>query len=82
MESPRRTIAKAVSWQTLGLFSMAVIGFLFTGSVQAAGSMAIVTTACGAVSYVLHERVWNRITWGRTDPLQAPWHSPPRQSNC
>lgn len=65
MESPTRTIAKAVSWQTLGLFSMAVIGFFFTGSLTAAGSLAVVTTGCGAVCYVLHERVWNRISWGR-----------------
>lgn len=71
MESPRRTIAKAVSWQTLGLFTMALIGFLFTGSVVAAGSMALVTTSCGAVCYVLHERLWNRIAWGRIDP----WHA-------
>lgn len=71
MESPRRTIAKAVSWQTLGLFTMAVIGFFFTGSIMAAGSMAIVTTFSGAVCYVLHERAWNRIVWGRIDPSHS-----------
>lgn len=69
MESPTRTIAKAVSWQLLGLFSMTLIGYLFTGSVAAAGSLAIVTTVIGAVCYVLHERAWNRIAWGRIDTL-------------
>ena len=71
MESPTRTIAKAVSWQLLGLLSMTLIGYLFTGSVAAAGSLAVVTTIIGAVCYVLHERVWNRIAWGRIDPLRT-----------
>lgn len=72
MESPTRTIAKAVSWQLLGLLSMTLIGYLFTGSVTAAGSLAVVTTMIGAVCYVLHERIWNRIPWGRIDPLRSP----------
>lgn len=71
MESPTRTIAKAVSWQTLGLLSMTLIGYLFTGSVMAAGSLAVVTTVIGAICYVLHERVWNRISWGRVEPLHT-----------
>lgn len=71
MESPTRTIAKAVSWQLLGLLSMTLIGYLFTGSVAAAGSLAVVTAVVGAVCYVLHERVWNRIAWGRVEPLRT-----------
>lgn len=71
MESPTRTIAKAVSWQLLGLLSMTLIGYLFTGSVAAAGSLAIITTIIGAVCYVFHERAWNRIAWGRIDPLHT-----------
>jgi len=67
METPKRTLAKAISWQLLGLFSMVVIGWLFTGSLTAAGTMAVVTTICGLVCYVLHERAWNRIAWGRAE---------------
>lgn len=72
METPKRTFAKAVSWQLLGLLSMAVIGWFFTGSLAAAGSMAAVTAICGSVCYVLHERVWNRIAWGRIEPFYTP----------
>lgn len=74
MEMPKRTLAKAVSWQLLGLLSMAVIGWFFTGSLAAAGSMAVVAAICGLVFYVLHERVWNRIAWGRVEPFYtAPY---------
>jgi uncharacterized membrane protein len=72
METQTRTIAKAVSWQLLGLLSMAIIGWFFTGSLAAAGSMALVTTLCGSISYILHERAWNRISWGRIDPFYSP----------
>lgn len=71
MESTVRTIAKAVSWQLLGLLTMTLIGYLFTGSVAAAGSLAIVTAVIGAVCYVFHERAWNRIAWGRITSLNT-----------
>lgn len=74
MESTTRTLVKAASWQLLGLFSMALIGYLFTGSLLTAGSLAVVTTATGSVCYVLHERAWNRVGWGRYVPLESTPH--------
>ncbi|MEM1383148.1 MAG: DUF2061 domain-containing protein [Pseudomonadota bacterium] len=65
MEKTERTIAKAVSWQLLGLGVMALIGYAITGSVAQSGALAAVTSAVGFVSYVVHERVWARIGWGR-----------------
>ena len=67
METPRRTLAKAITWQTLGLFTMTVIGFIFTGSVSAGGSLAIASALTGVVCYMIHERVWTRVSWGRLD---------------
>jgi len=71
MESTIRTFAKAVSWQILGLFSMALIGYLFTGSLLTAGSLAAASAVAGSVCYVLHERAWNRVDWGRIVPLES-----------
>lgn len=64
METARRQIAKAVSWQTMGLATMTVIGYLLTGSVDVAGSFAVISAAVGLVAFVLHERLWARISWG------------------
>ncbi len=68
MDEPKRTLAKAVSWQINGFLAMLVIGYLFTGSLSAGGGLAAVTTVAGFVNYVLHERVWARVAWGRRDP--------------
>lgn len=66
MEKPIRTLAKAVSWQLLGMIVMVVIGYAFTGSVAAGGGIALASSALGFLSYFLHERVWSRVRWGRS----------------
>ena len=65
MDSAIRLFTKAVTWQVAGLFSMTLIGFLFTGSVAAGGGIALVGAVVGFVSYFLHEIAWSRIAWGR-----------------
>ena len=64
MESARRTLAKAISWQVCGLFSMTLVGWLITGSAAQSGAIAGAGMAIGFVSYVVHERLWARIRWG------------------
>lgn len=65
MDRPHRTLLKAITWQALGLLTMTGIGYAVTGSVSAGGSIAVAGAAAGVVSYVIHERVWGRIRWGR-----------------
>lgn len=65
MDSTIRLIAKAVSWQVAGFFSMMLIGFLFTGSVVASGGIALAGGLSGFVAYFLHEMIWSRVAWGR-----------------
>jgi len=65
METPRRTLAKTLTWQAMGLATMTGIGYLVTGSAGAGGTIAMVGAAAGTVFYVIHERIWSRIPWGR-----------------
>ncbi|MEX6505384.1 DUF2061 domain-containing protein [Jiella sp. M17.18] len=71
METRTRSLAKAVSWQILGFLVMSVLGYLFTGSMSSGGALAATATALGFVSYLLHERVWARISWGWTYSADA-----------
>lgn len=64
MESSVRSLAKAVTWQVLGLLTMTLIGFLFTGSVGDAGAIAATSSATALAAYVIHERLWQRVRWG------------------
>lgn len=65
MESRRRSLVKAVVWNIMGLATMTAVGFAATGSVGAGGVMAVVNTAIGFTMYLLYERVWAGIGWGR-----------------
>lgn len=67
-DTPLRTIVKTLSWQGLGLLSMTGIGYLVTGSFGAGGSIAAISCAVGAACYVVHERAWDRVAWGRSIP--------------
>ena len=65
MDLKKRTIAKALTWQTLGFIVMLAIGYVTTGSLNAAGGMAIAAFVSGTITYVLHERIWDTVRWGR-----------------
>lgn len=63
-ETRTRTLAKAVTWQLLGLFTTTSIGWLITGSAAASAGLAASSAAVGFACYVLHERVWHFVPWG------------------
>ena len=67
MDTARRTLVKALVWQALGLVVMALVGWAFTGSVVLAGGMAVANMAIGFATYLIHERIWARVRWGRTE---------------
>lgn len=65
MDSTTRTLAKTLTWQTSGLIVMMVITYIVTGSLIDGGIVALVSTATGTCSYMIHERLWSRVRWGR-----------------
>ena len=65
MDTKTRTIAKAISWQILGLFSMTLVGYIFTRSFTASGGIALASALTSFVFYCIHERAWSRVDWGR-----------------
>lgn len=65
METRRRTLVKAIVWNVIGLSVMSLVGLVMTGSVKVGGTIALVNTIIGLSTYILYERVWSRINWGR-----------------
>lgn len=64
-DTPQRAVVKGVIWTGLGLVVMGLVGFLLTGSWETGGKMAVINSLIGLVNYVLYERLWARISWGR-----------------
>lgn len=65
METRRRSVVKAVLWNAVGLVVMSFVGFIATGSAAIGGGLALVNTAIGLTLYVIYERIWAGISWGR-----------------
>ncbi len=65
METRKRSLVKAVVWNLLGLMTMSLVGLIATGSAAVGGAMALINTAIGFTLYLVYERVWSRVRWGR-----------------
>ena len=80
-ESHPRSLAKAVSWRTLGSIDTFLLGLLFTSSIKAAGSIALTEIVTKILLYYFHERAWASVTWGRVpDTNAAPADGTPAAS--
>ncbi|MCV6545994.1 MAG: DUF2061 domain-containing protein [Cohaesibacter sp.] len=71
MDTALRLLAKSITWQVLGLVSMTLVGYLFTGSFTAGGGIALVGSGVGFCCYFLHETLWSKISWGRFSDDQS-----------
>lgn len=67
MDTKTRLLAKATTWQVSGLISMALIGYVFTGSFTTGGGIAVAGAMLGFASYFVHEWLWSNVRWGRVD---------------
>lgn len=67
METRTRSVVKAVLWTLIGLLVMTGVGLVATGSVALGGTMALVNSALGLVTYLIYERLWAHVRWGRLD---------------
>lgn len=65
MDTKSRTLTKALIWNVIGFAVMSLVGFLATGSFAVGGAMALVNTGVGLTMYIIYERIWDRISWGR-----------------
>ncbi len=70
-ETHPRSLMKAVSWRTLGSIDTFILGFIFTSSLKAAGSIAGTEVITKILLYYFHERAWAHVPWG-TKPEGEP----------
>ncbi|MBM3910101.1 MAG: DUF2061 domain-containing protein [Thaumarchaeota archaeon] len=71
MESHKRTIVKTAIYRGFTTVFLAVLTWLYTGSLQDATFVTIVFNVVATVFYYFHERAWLRIRWGIKDLTSA-----------
>ncbi len=67
MESTQRSIVKALSWRILATVITSVIVYYLTGKMDFAAKVGLADTTIKFLVYFGHERLWNRIPYGRDE---------------
>lgn len=60
-----RSLLKSISWRIVGTLDTIIISYLITGKLAFALSIGGIELVTKMILYVVHERVWNKINWGR-----------------
>jgi uncharacterized membrane protein len=65
-ETLSRSIVKTVSYRVVILVLDFTSIYLFTGQVKIAVGFMIVSNVYTTIGYFFHERIWDKIKWGKT----------------
>lgn len=60
-----RSLVKTIIWRVTVFIADFIIAFVFTKDVDLSTKLALTKVFVSFVLYYLHERVWNKISWGR-----------------
>lgn len=73
MESHRRSILKAVTWRLFAVLVTTVVVYLFTKEVALSLGIGLADTAIKIVAYYAHERLWDRMDFGRRKEIKKDY---------
>lgn len=65
LDQNRRSVAKAISWRVTGTIDTFLLSWLISGEVKLAGAIAGTEVLTKVFLFYLHERLWNRVKWGK-----------------
>jgi len=64
-EKAYRSVAKTISWRTLGTLDTIIISYFVTGNLVMAASIGSIEVITKMILYYFHERAWNKISFGK-----------------
>ena len=65
IETNKRSLLKTLSWRLTGSGATFIISYLITGSFSISSTIAVIQITANTLLYYIHERIWNKIKWGR-----------------
>jgi len=64
-ETLKRSILKTISYRVVILILDFGTIYIFTGKLKVALGFTIISNIYTTIGYFLHERIWDRIKWGK-----------------
>ncbi|RMH09178.1 MAG: DUF2061 domain-containing protein [Nitrospirae bacterium] len=68
MDSHLRSVVKGVSWRIVATIVTTTVVFVYTGELTVAALLGGADALTKILLYWVHERIWQRIRWGRIIP--------------
>ena len=68
MEHHKRTLVKTVTWRIIALITTIIVVYLYSGDAKESLVIGFSANALKMLFYYIHERVWNKIDFGRVKP--------------
>jgi uncharacterized membrane protein len=68
VETHLRSIAKAITWRTGGTIVTFAVAWILTRRFDLAAQIGILDTVVKIGAFYAHERVWNRMNFGKEKP--------------
>jgi uncharacterized membrane protein len=65
LESSKRSWVKSLIWRAIGIALLGGIGYAVTGNMEQMVSITLIFNGLRIFLYYIHERIWDRISWGR-----------------
>lgn len=65
MDTPARSWVKSITWRIFGIVLLGLISYVITRDWKEMAVITAVFHGIRVVLYYVHERVWERIQWGR-----------------
>lgn len=65
MNTRRRSLLKSITWRLTAVGVLGVVSYLITGSWREAEIITAIYTAIQIGVFYAHERLWERIDWGK-----------------
>lgn len=71
MDTASRSFLKALTWRVIAVIITTTIAFCITKRAEIALSIGAIDTVVKIVVYYVHERTWNRLNYGRKNPVEV-----------
>jgi len=68
VEHPKRTLVKTITWRIIALVTTIAVVYIYSGDVHESLVVGLGANFLKMIFYYIHERVWNRVHFGRVKP--------------
>jgi uncharacterized membrane protein len=68
MEHPKRSLVKALTWRIIAFLTTIIVVYIYSKDIKESLVIGIGANVIKIFFYYAHERLWNRVEFGRIKP--------------